>query len=290
MALIAALKVLGVGAGDEVIVPSHTYISSATCIELIGAHPVFVEVEPGYHTVALDAIKAAYTPNTKAVIAVHLYGQPVAREVFEWCGSQGLPVIEDAAQGHGASLDGDRVGSLAKSPPSPSSRAKTWPWVATAGPSSSTRQTCCTLFRCSLTTAVPANTRTIHWERTSVFLNFNAASDAFSFRHLDGWVQRRNAIAARYLDAFNGHPHVVSPMVREGAVMLGINSWSKLKIGTNSWPTWPDTRSPPASITPSRATFNPFLRHIRKPTTPACEGRPHFATDRVLAGVPPSRR
>ena len=85
VALIAALKVLGVGAGDEVIVPSHTYISSATCIELIGAHPVFVEVEPGYHTVALDAIKAAYTPNTKAVIAVHLYGQPVAREVFEWC-------------------------------------------------------------------------------------------------------------------------------------------------------------------------------------------------------------
>ena len=166
--LIAALKVLGVGAGDEVIVPSHTYISSATCIELIGAHPVFVEVEPGYHTVALDAIKAAYTPNTKAVIAVHLYGQPVAREA-RVVRSQGLPVIEDAAQGHGASLDGDRVGHLAKSPPSPSSRAKTWPWVATAGPSSSTRQTCCTLFRCSLTTAVPANTRTIHWERTSVF-------------------------------------------------------------------------------------------------------------------------
>ena len=82
-------EVLGVGAGDEVIVPSHTYISSATCIELIRLTG-FVEVEPGYRTVALDAIKAAYTPNTKAVIAVHLYGQPVAREVFEWCGSQGL--------------------------------------------------------------------------------------------------------------------------------------------------------------------------------------------------------
>lgn len=218
VALIAALKVLGVGAGDEVIVPSHTYIASATCIELIGAHPVFVEVEPGYHTVALDAIKAAYTPNTKAVIAVHLYGQPVAREVFEWCGSQGLPVIEDAAQGHGATLDGDRVGSFGD--------IATFSFFPSKNMAVGGDGGAIVVNKADLLHPVSVfidHGRSSKYQNDSLGTNFRLSElqcgiGRVQLRHLDGWVQRRNDIAERYLEAFRDHPHVESPMVREGAV------------------------------------------------------------------------
>ena len=83
VALIAALHVLGVGPGDEVIVPSHTYIASATCIEFVRATPVFVEIDEEYYTIDAQSTQAAITEKTKAIIVVHLYGQPVNPTIFE---------------------------------------------------------------------------------------------------------------------------------------------------------------------------------------------------------------
>jgi perosamine synthetase len=218
VALIAALKVLGVGPGDEVIVPSHTYIASATCIEMVGAHPVFVEVEPEFHTVALASIQAAHTPRTKAVIAVHLYGQPVAEDVFAWCAEQGLPVIEDAAQGHGASLNGKRVGSFGDLATFSFFPSKNMAVGGDGGAILVNREDL--LHPISV---VIDHGRSSKYQNDTLGTNFRLSEiqcgiGRVQLRHLDGWVARRNIIASRYLAAFEGHPHVQPPVVRAGAV------------------------------------------------------------------------
>ena len=108
------MHTLDVGHGDEVIVPSHTYIASATCINLVGADstPKFVEVEEEYYTLDPTALEAAITSSTKAIIGVHLYGQPMDTAIFDIASKHGIPVIEDSAQGHGGSLNGQRIGSF----------------------------------------------------------------------------------------------------------------------------------------------------------------------------------
>lgn len=112
-ALMLSLKALGIGVGDEVIVPSHTFIATALAVTYAGATPVFVE--PDIHTFNIDSSKldAAVTDRTKAVIPVHLYGQPCDMDsVMEFAGKHGLYVIEDCAQAHGALYKGEKIGTF----------------------------------------------------------------------------------------------------------------------------------------------------------------------------------
>ncbi len=101
-ALWAALRIAGIGPGDEVIVPSFTFISSTTCVLLVGAKPVFVDIEPDYFCLDVQKVKQAITTDTKAVIGVHLFGQTYSSELVELCRKENLVLIEDAAQAHGA--------------------------------------------------------------------------------------------------------------------------------------------------------------------------------------------
>lgn len=109
-ALIAALRLLGIGPGDEVIVPSLTFIATATSTSMVGATPVFAEVESDYWCLDVEDVKRRITPQTKAVIGVHLFGQCYDSALIELCQKRGLTLIEDAAQAHGASIliDGQR--------------------------------------------------------------------------------------------------------------------------------------------------------------------------------------
>lgn len=112
-ALHLILRAYGIGAGDEVIVPSNTYIATWLAASYAGATPV--PVEPDARTYNLDParIEAAITPRTRAIIAVHLYGQPADLDAINAVAKKhGLKVIEDAAQAHGARYKGRRVGSL----------------------------------------------------------------------------------------------------------------------------------------------------------------------------------
>jgi perosamine synthetase len=112
-ALHLALAAAGVRPGDEVIVPTLTYIASANAVRYCGAIPVFVDSEPRTMNMDPDLIAAKITPRTKAIIAVHLYGHPVDMDpVLELAGRHGLLVIEDAAESHGAEYKGRRTGSL----------------------------------------------------------------------------------------------------------------------------------------------------------------------------------
>ncbi|AIF53717.1 DegT/DnrJ/EryC1/StrS aminotransferase family protein [Pelosinus sp. UFO1] len=112
-ALHLALKAWGIGAGDEVIVPANTYIATWLAVTYTGARPV--PVEPNEHTYNIDPhkIEAAINKNTKAIIAVHLYGQAADMQTINMIAKKyGLKVLEDAAQAHGARCHGKQVGGL----------------------------------------------------------------------------------------------------------------------------------------------------------------------------------
>lgn len=112
-ALILALKALDIGLGDEVITVSHTAVATVAAIIACAATPVLVDVDPVYYTIDPARIEAAITPRSKAIIAVHLYGQPApVNDVVAIARSHGLFVLEDCAQATGARYRGRRVGSI----------------------------------------------------------------------------------------------------------------------------------------------------------------------------------
>ena len=112
-ALHAILRAMGIGPGDEVITVSHTFIATAEAILLTGARPVFVDVCPDTLLMDVSQVESKITARTKAVIPVHLYGQPVAMDpLLEIASRHNLRVIEDACQAHGAEYKGKRVGSI----------------------------------------------------------------------------------------------------------------------------------------------------------------------------------
>jgi len=112
-ALHLALAALGVGPGDEVIVPTLTFVATANTVTYCGARPVFVDAEPETWTIDPASIEAKITPRTKGIIAVHLFGHPADMEPINAIARRhGLFVLEDAAQAHGAECRGRRAGSL----------------------------------------------------------------------------------------------------------------------------------------------------------------------------------
>ena len=112
-ALHLALLAAGIGPGDEVITVPYTFVATVAAIEYAGATPVFVDVEPDYWTMDPAQIERAITPKTKAILPVHLYGQPADMDpILEIAGRHGLKVIEDACQSHGSEYKGRRCGSM----------------------------------------------------------------------------------------------------------------------------------------------------------------------------------
>ena len=112
-ALAIALRAYGVGPGDEVVTVANTFIATGEAILLNGARPVFVDVDEASFTMDASALERAITPRTKLVLPVHLYGHPANMPaILEVAGRRGLPVLEDAAQAHGAEVGGRRAGSL----------------------------------------------------------------------------------------------------------------------------------------------------------------------------------
>jgi len=112
-ALEIALKALGVGPGDEVIVPALSWIATSESVSTVGATPVFVDIEPDYYTINPELIEAKITSATKAIIPVHLYGHPAAMDkIMPIARKYDLKVIEDCAQAHGAEINGQKVGTI----------------------------------------------------------------------------------------------------------------------------------------------------------------------------------
>jgi len=112
-ALWASLVALGIGAGDEVITTPNTFIATAEAISLSGATPIFVDIDEQTHNINPALIEAAITPKTKAIIPVHLFGQPADMDpIMAIAEKHGLKVVEDACQAHGAEYKGKKAGSI----------------------------------------------------------------------------------------------------------------------------------------------------------------------------------
>ena len=113
VALECALKALGIGPGDEVITTSRTFIASASCAVMLGARPVFADVDRESQNITADTIRKVLTPRTKAIVAVHLAGWPCEMDdIVALARERGIKVVEDCAQAHGATYKGRPIGSL----------------------------------------------------------------------------------------------------------------------------------------------------------------------------------
>jgi dTDP-4-amino-4,6-dideoxygalactose transaminase len=114
-ALHLTLLALDIGQGDEVVVPSNTFIATAAAVQATGAKPVFLDADPDNWQMDLGKLAEAVTPRCRAVIGVHLYGQPIQLDAaLKICAEKGVPFIEDAAQAHGARFGNRRVGSIGR--------------------------------------------------------------------------------------------------------------------------------------------------------------------------------
>ncbi|HEY2159526.1 MAG TPA: DegT/DnrJ/EryC1/StrS family aminotransferase, partial [Isosphaeraceae bacterium] len=112
-ALWMAMQALGIGPGDKVLIPANTFIATALAVSDAGATPVLVDMDPATYNIDVDAARKALVPGVKAIVPVHLYGQPAdMRGVLDLAREQGLIVIEDAAQAHGAVPEDGRCGTM----------------------------------------------------------------------------------------------------------------------------------------------------------------------------------
>lgn len=216
-ALHLILRAYGIGEGDEVIVPSNTYIATWLAVSSVGATPVPVEPDRKTYNIDHFRIETAITPRTKAIIAVHLYGQPADMDAINTIAKKnGLKVIEDAAQAHGARYKGRRVGSLGDAAGFSFYPGKNLGALGDGG---------------AVTTDDPELA-----ERVAMLRNYGsrikyqneekginsrldelqAAFLRVKLSKLDEWNNRRRAIAERYLNEIH-RPGIVLPFVPEWA-------------------------------------------------------------------------
>ncbi|QHL87301.1 aminotransferase class I/II-fold pyridoxal phosphate-dependent enzyme [Nibribacter ruber] len=112
-ALVLSLKALGIGPGDEVLLPGNTYIATINAVQQVGAKPVLVEPDASTYNLSLTGLQEALTPNVKAILPVHLYGQTCDMPtLMQFAQEHGLLVVEDCAQAHGAEVGGQKVGTF----------------------------------------------------------------------------------------------------------------------------------------------------------------------------------
>ena len=113
MALIIALRALGIGPGDEVLTTPHTFVATTEAIVIVGATPVFVDIDPYTHLISVDHIEANITPRTRAILFVDIYGQcPNITAIRDICNRHNLFMVEDAAHSIGNTFKGQTVGSI----------------------------------------------------------------------------------------------------------------------------------------------------------------------------------
>lgn len=216
-ALELVLRALGIKAGDEVIVPAHTFIATAAAVVLVGATPVFVDVDEKTFQMTAAGTAEKITPRTRAVLAVHLYGLPVdLADMGAVCAAKGVHLVEDAAQAQGARLAGRRIGSWGKAACFSFYPAKNLGAYGDAGGITTHDAKLAADLR-----RLRDHGRLNKYEHSEVGYNYRmdaiqAAVLRVKLAYLDGWNASRRELAAYYRKLLSGLPLVV-PAVNEGA-------------------------------------------------------------------------
>ncbi len=217
-ALFLALKALGIGPGDEVIVPTNTFIATAAAVSHAGATPVFVDCDPETYCIDPSRVSAAITERTKAVMPVHLYGHPADMDaIMGIARSSGLKVIEDCAQAHGTQYKGKQVGAIGDASGFSFYPSKTLGAYGDAGmvlTNSDETAEALKLLR--------DNGRTTWYEHAIIGYNsrldgLQAAILRVKFGHLDEWVEARRTHARHYQELLGDAKGLVLPVEKPDA-------------------------------------------------------------------------
>ncbi len=211
-ALHMALLAMGVGEGDEVITIPHTFVATVAAIMYTNAKPVFVDVDPDSYTMDPSKIEAAITSKTKAIMPVHLYGQPADMDpIMEIANKHGLMVLEDAAQAHGAEYKGKRIGSIGTAAGFSFYPGKNLGAYGEGGATTTNDD------------GINERLRILRdWGQKKKYyhevLGYNARLEGvqgavlnIKMKYIEGWTERRRAIAKTYDEAFAGLKHVKAP-------------------------------------------------------------------------------
>lgn len=216
-ALHLILRAYDIGQGDEVIVPANTYIATWLAVSYAGAVPV--PVEPDARTYNLDPslVEAAITPRCRAILPVHLYGQPAdMRPLREIAARHGLKVIEDAAQAHGAGYEGRMAGALSDAAGWSFYPSKNLGALGDAGAVTTNDDALAGRIRLLRNYGSQEKYYNEVKGYNSRLDPLQAALLRVKLRHLDGWNERRKHLVDIYASALTGMPDLTLPFVPEG--------------------------------------------------------------------------
>lgn len=217
-ALILALRAHGVGPGDEVVTVANTFIATGEAILLNGARPVFVDVDPETFTLDPARLESALTPRTRVILPVHLYGHPADMgAINEIAARHGVPVLEDAAQAHGAEAGGRRAGGVGHAACFSFYPAKNLGAFGDAGMVTSDDGD----FVARVRQLANHGAGTHRYDNRVLGTNsrldsLQAAVLRVKLRHLDSWNEERRERVRRYTEALRGVPGLVCPRERAG--------------------------------------------------------------------------
>lgn len=216
-ALQLACRAVGIGAGDEIITAANTFVASVEAIALTGATPVLVDMDPASYHLRIDAVEAAITPRTRAIMPVHLYGDPVDMDpVLDIAKRHGLMVIEDAAQAHGARYKGRRCGSMGDLAGFSFYPGKNLGAYGDGGAVLAADEEHIKLIKAIGDHGSP---RKYHHERLGTNSRLDAIQAAVltvKLRYLDQWNAGRRRVAEAYAAGLDGVGDLVLPCRREG--------------------------------------------------------------------------
>lgn len=218
-ALRLLLDALGIGRGDEVIVPANTFIATAQCVSQCRADLVLVDCDPRTATIDVAGVKAALTERTRAVIPVHLYGQPADMDpLLALAAEHGLHIVEDAAQAHGASYKGRNCGTIGMAAGFSFYPGKNLGAYGDAGAVVTNDSSLAEELR--LLRNLGSGAKYVHRR-----LGYNSRLDGMQaavlnvkLKHLDGWNRIRRALAARYRGALS--------MLADDVDVLDVADWT----------------------------------------------------------------
>lgn len=219
-AIFITLKMLGVGPGDEVITTSNSWIASSETITLTGARVVFVDVEDDCYDLDATKIEAAITPRTKAILPVHLLGQPAQMDVImEIAQRRGLHVVEDCAQAHFATLGGRRVGTFGIAGTFSFYPGKNLGAYGDAGAIITDDDALAEKVRMFANHGADRVNKHEHLMEgvCSRLDGLQAAILSAKLPHLDAWTHARQERAATYNELLGGVAEITTPLIRAGA-------------------------------------------------------------------------
>lgn len=206
-ALKLAIESLGIGAGDEVIVPVNTFAATAFAVTANNATPVFVDVDPDTLLLGIEAVRAATNARTKAIMPVHLFGQVVDMDpIMRFASDQGLSVVEDAAQAHGADYRGKKAGTIGDAAGFSFYPTKNIGAIGDAGALTTNDEDLARVVRAKRWLGQEKTSRYRHdmLGENSVLDTIHAAVLRVKLAHLDVWNDERRAAATLYREMLDG--------------------------------------------------------------------------------------